>query len=81
MTKPTNEDITSLSNALGNVFHDEDEHVGADIPISVLEFVSLVPVDAADGMEQKNHIFISVFFATFFNKMCFGSFHKKGSKL
>ena len=31
VTKPTNEDITSLSNALANVVHDDDEHIGADL--------------------------------------------------
>ena len=37
-------------NVLLNVGYDDDEHIGADIFLSVLEFVSLVPVDAVDDM-------------------------------
>ena len=36
--------------------HDDDEHIGADIPMSVFELVSAVPDDAADDKKQNNHI-------------------------
>ena len=44
------EDITRLTTALAKVGPDDDQHLEADISMSV------IPADAADGMEQQTAI-------------------------